>query len=175
MSSTQGPLVLVLMGATAAAPWLALALDSRTVRARLARRKARRTLRAAGFRAVPGRTASITELPAGRAPARQGSAGSGGASSGRSAVAATSGGASFDGSAAGRDSATGGGVVVRRASAIGRRSALGRATAVTPLFSSTVDEGGPGGRVPVVAPPDEVFVSVGAVIALADEPPGLAA
>lgn len=95
MSSTQGPLVLVLMGATAAAPWAALALESRCVRAKLARHKARRTLRAAGFRAVSRETAPIT---------------------------------------------------------------------------------GPGDRVALaVAPPGEVFVSVGAIVALPDEPPGLAA
>ncbi|GAA3355938.1 hypothetical protein [Saccharopolyspora gregorii] len=162
MSSTQGQLVLVLMGATAAAPWAALALDSRTVRAKLARRKARRTLRAAGFRTAAGRTASITELPVGRAPARPGSVGSGGALPAEAAAV--------------RDVATSRGVVVRRNSAIGRRSALGRAGAVTPLFSSTVDGDVPGARtVPAVAPPEDVFVSVGAVVALPDEPPGLAA
>ncbi|WP_243793169.1 hypothetical protein [Saccharopolyspora gloriosae] len=61
MSSTQGNLVLVLMGATAAAPWAALALESRAVREKLARRKARRTVRGAGLRTVQGRTSpSIT-------------------------------------------------------------------------------------------------------------------
>ncbi|MFR9730808.1 hypothetical protein ACL03H_16410 [Saccharopolyspora sp. MS10] len=56
MSSTQGGLLLVLMGATAVAPWAALVLESRPVREKLARRKVRRTLRAAGLRATPGRT-----------------------------------------------------------------------------------------------------------------------
>ncbi|WP_258347923.1 hypothetical protein [Saccharopolyspora gregorii] len=173
MSSTQGQLVLVLMGATAAAPWAALALDSRTVRAKLARRKARRTLRAAGFRAVPGRTASITELAMWRGTVRPSSAGGGGAAIGGGTVVREP---AIGRSTAVQESAAGGEVAVRWGPAIQRRSAIGRAGAVTPLFSSTVDDSGAGARTaPVLASADEVFVSVGAVVALPDEPPGLAA